>query len=349
MSHVANRVSSIALLRPLPGLLTSAGLAAVSVWVARLPWLSAAAVSPVVVATLLGIVAANVAARPLAALPAHGFELAREPVLKLAIVLYALRIPLAEMRSIGPDALLLSVFMAVSTMLLAWYAGRRWLGLDATSALLIGAGSSICGTAAVLATEGVLRSRSAHVGMAVAVVVLFGTIGMFLYPLLVPLVATLAGPGWDAAAQGVYVGATLHAVGQVVVAGSALGAAAAGAAVVTKMLRVCLLAPMLIVLALIRPRGADREGRRRIPVPWFAVAFVALALVHPWLGLPAAITQQLGNGDEFLLATAMASMGMTVQLRTLGTLGPRPLMLGGLLFVYLAGAGLALSILPTAL
>lgn len=334
--------------RRIPGLAVSAGLALLSVGLARALTLAGATVSPVVIATILGMLAANLLARPLAALPTPGFHFAREPVLKFAILLYALRISLAEMHTVGPGALAVSAFMAVSTIAISWYAGRRWFGLSPESALLIGAGSGICGTAAVLATEGVIQSRSAHVPMAVATVVFFGTIAMFLYPLLVPLVATVAGPGWDPVSQGVYVGSTVHAVGQVVVAGSALGAAAASAALLTKMLRVCLLAPLLIALSVLwNRRKTARTDRPTIPIPWFAVGFLMLVIVHPWIGLSQPAADVVANVDEWLLATAMASMGLAVRVHAIRSLGFRPMLLGLLLFAYLATGGLVLSLVLT--
>src|SRR5690606_39395911 len=118
------------------------------------------------------------------------------------------------------------------------------------TAMLIGAGSAICGAAAVMATEPVVRAQAHKVSVAVATVVVFGTAGMFLYPWLYPHL------GLGEHAFGVYAGSTIHEVAQVVVAGRAVGDAAGAAAVIVKMLRVMLLAQFLLVLSSLLSREA---------------------------------------------------------------------------------------------
>jgi len=341
-SSAARRLE--ATLEWMPGLAVSAGLAVIAIAVARLPALADAAVSPLIVAILAGMAAGNLLGRPLERLPASGFLAARGSLLRLAIVLYGLRISVAEMQSVGPEAIVVSVAMVTSTLLVAWFVGRRWLGLDADSALLIGAGSGICGAAAVLATEGVIGSTAEKVGVAVATVVVFGTTSMFLYPVLVPALGSLAGPGWNATAQGVYTGSTVHEVAQVLVAGSALGPHAASAALVTKMMRVCMLAPALLVLSFAWNRGTQGAGKG-VRVPWFAVAFLALILVHPWFGLSRGVLDMLASADDVLLATAMASLGLTVRLGAIRAAGVRPMILGLVLFGYLVLGGLVVNLL----
>ena len=328
--------------RRAPGLLVSAALAATALGVTRIPALAAAGVSPLVVAIVLGMLATNLPALPRGVIPTDGFDTARGPLLRLAIVLYGFRISLGEMQAAGIDAVLASAIVVISTLLLAWYAGRRWFGLDRESALLIGAGGAICGAAAVLATQGLIRTHPARVGMAVATVVVFGTAGMFVYPLLVPALAQTL--GWDAAAQGIYTGSTIHEVAQVLVAGTALGPDVARVALVTKMMRVCMLAPFLLVLSVLwSRRDGAASGLRGIRVPWFALAFLALIVVHPWLALDERLLAAIAFADDLLLATAMAALGLTVRIETVRTAGVRPLLLGLMLFAYLAIGGLALN------
>jgi uncharacterized integral membrane protein (TIGR00698 family) len=327
-----------------PGLILSAALALAAMALARIPALADAAVSPLVIAILLGIAAGNLPRQPVAALPGAGFNLVRGPLLRLAIVLYGFRVTLGEMQAVGGGAVLASAIMVTSTLLLAWYAGRRWLGLDRDSALLIGAGSAICGAAAVLASEGVIRSRGASVGVAVATVVVFGTAAMFLYPVLVPALMQIVGLDWAAVAQGVYAGSTIHEVAQVLVAGSALGPEAAHAALVTKMMRVCMLAPFLLVLSFAWARGGG-EAAGGVRMPWFAVAFLALIVIHPWLGLSPATLEAIAVADTALLATAMAALGMSVRVAAIRAAGARPLLLGLLLFAWLIGGGLVVNML----
>lgn len=212
--------------------------------------------------------------------------------------------------------------------------------LEPRSALLIGAGSAICGAAAVLATAPVAQARERDVGVAVATVVVFGTLSMFLYP-------WLAGVLWPATAHsspgyGVYVGATVHEVAQVVVAASAIGGQAAHTAVITKMLRVLLLAPFLLILSWWLGRGAPADGGRgRITIPWFALGFVAVVLLHP--GLPQPLVRLGVLLDQGLLTMAMLALGMGIQWQALRCAGIRPLWLAGALWLWLLGAGAVLT------
>jgi uncharacterized integral membrane protein (TIGR00698 family) len=329
----------------LPGLFICAGISVAALAISSAPMLQRAAVSPLIVAMLLGVAVANFGSRGVAALPERGFALARGPLLRTAIVLYGLRIPLAEMQAVGSGAVVASAVMVVSTLLLAWYAGRRWLGLDGESALLIGAGSAICGAAAVLATEGVLGSRPGKVGVAVATVVVFGSTAMLLYPVLVPWLVDFLGLGWGPIDQGIYIGSTVHEVAHVLAAGAAIGPQVMHAALVTKMIRVCLLVPVLFAIVLVvRRRRTSGEGRR-VAMPWFAVAFLAAIVAGPWLSLSDAHARAVAQGDDLLLAAAMASLGLTVRWSVVRAAGTRPLMLGALLFVHLVGSGLIVNLL----
>jgi uncharacterized integral membrane protein (TIGR00698 family) len=330
----------------LPGLALSAVMAAAATLLARTPLLAEAAVSPLIVAILLGIAAGNLLARPLRHAPHAGFALARGAVLRLAIVLYAFRISPAEMQALGAGAIAVSVVIVCTTLLLAWYAGRRWFGLDDETAILVGAGSSICGAAAVLAADGVIGARAGKVGVAVATVVVFGTCAMLIYPVLVPLLEQAFGLQWDSLARGIYIGATVHEVAQVLVAGAGLGNDVAEAALLTKMMRVCMLAPVLIIIGLLWARRGGGGGTAgRVRVPWFAVAFLALIGIHPLLGLSAQLTGAIAIADDFLLATAMAALGLTVRGETIRAAGTRPLLLALALFGYLVFGGLLVSIL----
>lgn len=145
---------------------------------------------------------------------------------------------------------------------LAVLLGRRWLRLDAQSAILIGAGSAICGAAAVLASAPVVRANPDKGAVAVATVVLFGALAMFGYPLLHTL---LPGLTPNDAAYGVYVGSTVHEVAQVVVAARSVSEAAAAQAVIAKMMRVMMLAPFLLVLSVRGARGAGAARKSRQP------------------------------------------------------------------------------------
>jgi uncharacterized integral membrane protein (TIGR00698 family) len=251
------------------------------------------------------------------------------------------------------DALVLS-----STFALAWWAGTRIFGLDRKTALLIGAGSSICGAAAVMAAEPVVQGRAAQVTVAVSTVVVFGTLAIFLYPALYHLNAHYQLLTVTPARYGVFAGSTIHEVAQVVAAGRAV-TDAANTAVITKMVRVMMLAPFLILLSTYLSRhpesAADPDSdlapsqpvesasKRSIVIPWFALGFVAVAAVNSALVLPHVLVTGAITLDTFLLAMAMAALGVTTHVSAIRTAGIKPLGLAALLFGWLILGGLAIN------
>ena len=211
--------------------------------------------------------------------------------------------------------------------------------------MLIGAGSAICGAAAVMAAEPVVRGRAAQVTVAVSTVVVFGTLAMFLYPALYALVQSHGWLAMDARQYGLFTGATVHEVAQVVAAGRAVNEAAADTAVITKMVRVMLLAPFLVALSLWLARGgkAGADGSKaRIVVPWFAFGFVAVAGFNSLHLLPASLQAGLVQLDTVLLAMAMAALGLTTHVSALRQAGLKPLLLALILFAWLLFGGLAI-------
>src|SRR5690606_18667520 len=188
-------------------------------------------------------------------------------LLRAGIVLYGFRVTFQDIAAVGMEGVLIAVAMVGSVFGLAVLLGTRVFKLDRETAMLIGAGSAICGAAAVMATEPVVRAQAHKVSVAVATVVGIGTRGMFLYPWLYPYL------GLGEHAFGVYAGSTIHEVAQVVVAGGAIGEVAGSAAVIEKMLRVMLLAPFLLLLSS-RLSGGGDGGKTGIVVPWFAVLFI---------------------------------------------------------------------------
>jgi uncharacterized integral membrane protein (TIGR00698 family) len=241
-----------------------------------------------------------------------------------------------------------------STFTLAYWLGTRWLKLDPKAAMLIGAGSSICGAAAVMAAEPVLRARAEHVTVAVATVVVFGTLAIFLYPVLFEFNKHWQVIGGGATGFGIYAGSTIHEVAQVVAAANAVGSAAADSAVIAKMVRVMMLAPFLIGLSvwlapakvqahqLGQPTGPNIK-KSKITIPWFAVAFIAMVAFNSLHWLPQPIVTGAIGIDTALLAMAMAALGLTTHLASVRKAGFKPLLLAGVLFVWLVVGGAVIN------
>ncbi len=303
---------------------------------AGLPWNHKLQLSPLTLAILAGMALGN-AVRPEALERIHpGLRFCQQKLLRLGIVLYGVRLTLADVAKLGPRALALDVIVISTVLVAGYWVGTRIFGLDADTALLVSAGSGICGAAAVLAMDRVIESKSHKVSIAVATVVVFGTISMFLYPLLYPFT------GLNQQQFGVYAGATVHEVAQAVAAGRAVSQSASDTAVVTKMLRVLMLAPVLLLIGRLRSRG-NHQGAGHITFPWFVLWFGAVIAVQSFVRLPPSVKSPLINLDTVLLSSAMFALGAGTQWRQVKQAGTRPLLLAATIFAALVSGGWAMT------
>jgi uncharacterized integral membrane protein (TIGR00698 family) len=271
-----------------------------------------------------------------------GAALSRQTLLRAGVTLYGLRLTLQDVSQLGLAGVLVDLLMLGSTFGLALGLGPRCFGLDRVTAALIGAGSAICGAAAVMATAPVLRARAEQVTVAVSTVLVFGSLAIALYPLLYRWPGhTLWLPG-DATVFGHYIGSTVHEVAQVVAAAGAISPAAADAAVVAKMVRVMLLAPFLLLLSLCwrqpGPAGLP-SAPTALQLPWFALGFLALVGLNSGVVLPASARLLLFQLDNGLLAMAMAGLGLGTQWQAVRRAGLGPLLLAGALMLWLVVGG----------
>jgi len=331
----------------LPGLLLAGGVALAAMALAALPWLQVHGISALTLAIVLGIALGNSVYPRLAPQAAAGVGFSKQWLLRAGIVLYGLRLTFQDIGQVGVGGVLIDALVLTSTFALAWWAGTRWFGIDRESALLIGAGSAICGAAAVMAAEPVVRGRAEQVTVAVSTVVVFGTLAMFLYPALYPLTLAHGVMPMSEQAYGVFTGSTVHEVAQVVAAGRAVSEGAADTAVIAKMVRVMMLAPFLVALSLLLARGGSAQpgaARAKIVVPWFAFGFVAVAGLNSLHLLPAAWVAIAIDVDTVLLAMAMAALGLTTHVSALRQAGMKPLLLALLLFGWLLAGGLGINL-----
>ena len=329
-----------AIARAAPGLALSSTIAVCTLWLARQPWFTRHGLGALTLAIVAGLLLGNTLYPRLARPCGPGVALAKQQLLRAGIVLYGLRLTFQDIAQVGWSGVATDALVLASIFGLACWLGQRVLGLDRRTTLLIGAGSSICGAAAVLAAAPVAKGRAQDVAVAIATVVVFGTLGTFLYP---ALFHWNAAHGWlpaDAQHYGLYVGATVHEVAQVVAAGAAVGPEAASTAVIAKMVRVMMLAPFLLGLSFwLGGRRQAGAPARRVTIPWFAFAFVAVAGFNSLGLLPPALLGAIGDLDTALLAMAMAALGLSTHLSAVRRAGLKPLLLAGLLFGWLIGGG----------
>jgi uncharacterized integral membrane protein (TIGR00698 family) len=332
--------------RLLPGLALSAALAVLAMMLSATAALQAHGISALTIAIVLGIALGNTLYPSVAARSGSGVAFSRQTLLRAGVILYGLRLTLHDIGHVGFTGVAIDAVIVLSTFVLAQLLGTRVLNLDRNTSILIGAGSAICGAAAVMATEPVVRAKPEQVTIAVATVVVFGTVAIFLYPQLYslnlywPFLPT--GPN----AFGIYAGSTIHEVAQVVAAGRSVSLETANTAVITKLVRVMMLAPFLLGLSAWLTRGSS-GARCRPPVPWFAFGFIGVVLFNSLALLPLRVSGALIDLDTLLLATAMAALGLSTHASAIRTAGIKPLLLGSLLFAWLIVGGAGINALVT--
>ena len=326
-------------------LLPVAAAAGLCMYLAALPALAQNGISPLTLAIVLGMALGNSVAAPHLPRIAEGIAFSKGRLLRLGIVLYGFKITWAQLAFAGWPALFADVGVVCGTFALALWLGRR-LGMERDTAALVGAGSAICGAAAVLAAQPVLKAKEADVGVAVATVVVFGTLAMFVYPLMAALLLPADGGGaW--LGWGIYTGASVHEVAQVAAAGAAVNPQVADVAVITKMIRVLLLAPFLLALPWLMRRfgGGTAAQGGALALPWFALGFLGAVAANSLLPLPDTVRHALLTVDTFLLTAAMFALGLGTHWQSIRQAGVRPLLLAGMLALWLLLGGGTLSYL----
>lgn len=320
------------------GLLLTAAIAAIAFALRLLPILDA--LSPLILAIALGMIVRNATGMPGAARPGVAFSMRR--ILRLAIVLLGMQLTLAQVLAVGGGGLAVVVATTVATFLFTLAAGRV-IGVERKLTELIAAGTSICGASAVMATNAVTRAGEEDVAYAVACVTVFGSAAMLLYPLLPALLSL------DQQAYGLWTGASIHEIAQVVAAAFQGGGEAGDLGTVAKLSRVMLLAPMIFALACLTSWGRNGRGRNgthasaeRAPLPWFVLGFVAVVGVNSLEVFPTEAKSLILQANGFLLSMALAAMGLETDVRKLARKGVRPLFLGAASSLFIATFSLLL-------
>ena len=348
----------------LSGILFVAIFAAAATMIADISVIKNLGISPLVVGIVLGIFYANTLHNHLPLAWESGITFSGKKILRFAIVFYGFRITFQQIAEVGLQGFMVSLLMLSSTMLLGIWFGMKFFKLDKDTAILTASGASVCGAAAVLATEPVLKSEEYKTAVAVSMVVLFGTISMFLYPVLYAAIIQPATGFLHMAPStfGMYVGGTIHEVAQVVAVPASIpgaGPEMANTAVIVKMTRVIMIAPMLIVLGLVLSAMAKKTGgagaKIKLVIPWFAVYFIGMAGVNSLINIYTAtapmetasmikgLIDNLNIIDTFLLTMAMTALGMGTRFAKFKGLGLAPIYTAGAMFVWLVVGGFVIT------
>ena len=331
----------------LKGFLVIAALSVAAWYISLLPAVKALSFSSLIIGILLGMLYANTLRRRQPSSWDGGIKFCSKRMLRLGIILYGFRLTFQDVVAVGPKAVLLDCIVVVVTLLLGVWLGRR-LGLDRETTLMTSTGSAICGAAAVLGAEPIAKGKPHQTAVAVSTVVIFGTLSMFLYPIMYRM--GLSGV-LDTQQMGVYTGSTLHEVAHVVGAGNAMGSEIATDSLIVKMVRVMLLVPVLIAMSwLLSRRGGAVAEKRSINVPWFAFIFLLMIAVNSgmhsafdgeaWFATALKVTEVVST---FMLTLAMTALGSDTSIDKFRQAGAKPFYLAGALYVWLVVGGFALA------
>ena len=296
-------------------------------------------ISPMIIGIVLGMIYANSLRNHLPETWVPGIQFCSKKILRLGIILYGFRLTFTDVIAVGAAGMLIDAIVVAVTILGGIGIGKL-LKMDSETALLTSVGSGICGAAAVLGAESTIQTKPFKTAVAVATVVIFGTIAMFIYP-----VAYRAGIlGLSRGEMGIFAGSTLHEVAHAVGAGNAMGEEIASTAIIVKMIRVMLLVPVLLILAywvaLKRSKSENAgSGKAKIAIPWFALGFLAVIGFNSFDLLPAVAVDTINYIDTFLLTMAMAALGAETSIDKFRKAGPKPFILAAILFVWLMVGG----------
>ncbi len=299
--------------------------------------------SPMIIGIILGMLYANSLRNNLPETWVPGIIFCSKKILRIGIIFYGFRLTFQDVMAVGAAGIAIDAIIVTVTI-----TGGYWIGklmkMDRDIALLTSVGNGICGAAAVLGAESTIQTKPYKTAVAVATVVIFGTISMFLYP-----VAYRSGAlGLSPQEMGIFAGSTLHEVAHAVGAGNAMGGEIANVSVIVKMIRVMMLVPVLLVLgwwaaasARKLPSKADGEqgAKGKIAVPWFAIWFLIVIGFNSLNLLPSSVVDAINYIDTFLLTMAMCALGAETSIDKFKKAGAKPFILAFILFVWLLGGG----------
>lgn len=291
--------------------------------------------SPLILAAALGMAWRALAGRPSVCRP--GTMFASRWLMRLAIVLLGLRITLAQVVDLGATS-----FAIIALTLAATYAFIAWagptLGVERRLSQLIAAGTAICGASAVMASNSVVAASDEDAAYAVACVTVFGSLSMFLYPLLPTLLHMTP------ATYGLWAGASIHEVAQVMAASFQAGAEAGEAGTIAKLGRVMLLLPVVFALGWseLRRLGPQARPHGKPQAPWFVLGFGVMIAVNSLGVVPAAVAEWGIQASGVLLALALAALGLETHFGNLLARGWRPLALGAIGWLFVSALSLGL-------
>lgn len=269
--------------------------------------------------------------------------------LQAAIVLLGATISLSQVAAVGVSSLPVMLGSLAASLLTAAVIGRR-LAVPRRLRILIGVGTGICGASAIASVSGVIAAEAREIRYAISTIFVFNLAAVLIFPALGHLL------GMGAHQFGMWSGTAVNDTSSVLAAGFAYSHAAGSYALIVKLTRTTMIIPITLMLAASVRRagtgatesatgqsGTGRAGRVRQIVPWFLVWFAAASAADSLGAFDQVARADLSHLGLGLTTLALASVGLSSNLRELRRAGVRPLALGALVWLAVAGTSLALQ------
>lgn len=295
------------------------------------------AISPLALCVLFGFIFANLAHWPDWA--ESGTNLAGKKLMRIGVALLGFQLSLSALRAIGLRGVI-TVILVVTFTIFGIILLSKLFGMTGDLGLLIGVGFGVCGATAVAAIRPQTRATEEETSYAIALISLCGTLSILLLPLLGHLM------NLSAETFGAWAGAAVHDVGQVIATASIWSQEAITAAIVVKLARVCLLAPIVLILSIrhrkyLKSTDQIENFNQKVPlIPLFVLGFIAVAIIHNSITLPTRITEDIVLLSKLLLGAGLVALGSSVRWRKIKSIGARPMIMGLIAWVIVAGVAL---------
>ena len=296
------------------------------------------AISPLALCVAFGFLIANFAAWP--AFATEGTELAGKNLMRIGVSLLGAQVSVISLKAIGMKGLI-TVILVVSFTIFGILGLSKLFKMSGDLGLLIGVGFGVCGATAVAAIRPQTRATQQETSYAIALISLCGTLSIFVLPFLGHVM------GLSDQTFGAWAGAAVHDVGQVIATASVWSDEAVKSAVVIKLARVCLLAPIVLILSIrhrayLKSTSKSGESSVKVPlIPFFVLGFIAVAIVYNLFDIPPALHDVTVLTSKALLGAGLVALGSDVRWKSIRAIGPRPMAMGMLAWIIVAGIALA--------
>lgn len=296
------------------------------------------AISPLALCVAFGILIANLGSWP--AFANEGTTLASKRLMRIGVALLGAQVSVISLQAIGIKGVI-TVILVVSFTIFGILALSRLFKMTGELGLLIGVGFGVCGATAVAAIRPQTRATQEETSYAIALISLCGTLSIFVLPFLGHLM------GLSDQTFGAWAGAAVHDVGQVIATASVWSDDAVKSAIVIKLARVCLLAPIVLILSLrhrryLKAQGESAQTSAKVPlIPFFVLGFIAVATVQNTLDIPIALHDYIVLASKVLLGAGLVALGSSVRWKAIRAIGPRPMLMGLIAWIIVGGVALA--------